>query len=648
MFKLKKQSIYLFIRDNLIKKHMNSLMKKISLSFSFGLLILISIESSAISIDINSKSLVKENELSLGNNSFSDLSVNLMNDVVPADKAFIPKAFAVDSSTINFSIQTLPGYYIYKSKISIDSLNDDVKIGQLNLPKGNIRVDEWLGEQEVYFDEVFGNAYVSRATPEEINLKINLNYQGCKVDGICYMPETRVLTVNLPPPSNNINKTISEQVKLAQIISNSNIWVSIGLFFIAGLGLALTPCVLPMVPILSGIIAGEGNETSAMRGFTLALSYVLGLAFVYTGAGIITAALGLQMQAIFNQPWILILFASLFVILALGMFGLFDLQMPSSIQNKLASISGSQKSGTVIGSFAMGAVSSLIVTACVTPALIAALTVIAQSGDIVRGGIVLFSMSLGMGIPLLIVGATQGKLLPKTGSWMNTVKNIFGFMMLALAIWTLSRILNKQLIMTLWSILIFSMGAFMMGLTSLKTQSSKYKTMGKCSGFLVMIYSLGLLLSSFDGSNSFSRPFSNFLYSEESKFERSTHDLPFQKIKSVDDLEKEIKIANKLGKNVILDFYADWCVSCVEMEKYTFSDKKVQNILSNTVWLQADVTANDKTDQALLKRFGVFGPPTIIFFDINGLQRHGYEIVGFMKAGNFAKHAKEALSITDI
>jgi len=253
-----------------------------------------------------------------------------------------------------------------------------------------------------------------------------------------------------------------------------------------------------------------------------------------------------------------------------------------------------------------------------------------------------------MGIPLLIVGATQGKLLPKTGSWMNTVKNIFGFMMLALAIWTLSRILNKQLIMTLWSILIFSMGAFMMGLTSLKTQSSKYKTMGKCSGFLVMIYSLGLLLSSFDGSNSFSRPFSNFLYSEESKFERSTHDLPFQKIKSVDDLEKEIKIANKLGKNVILDFYADWCVSCVEMEKYTFSDKKVQNILSNTVWLQADVTANDKTDQALLKRFGVFGPPTIIFFDINGLQRHGYEIVGFMKAGNFAKHAKEALSITDI
>ena len=202
---------------------MNSLMKKISLSFSFGLLILISIESSAISIDINSKSLVKENELSLGNNSFSDLSVNLMNDVVPADKAFIPKAFAVDSSTINFSIQTLPGYYIYKSKISIDSLNDDVKIGQLNLPKGNIRVDEWLGEQEVYFDEVFGNAYVSRATPEEINLKINLNYQGCKVDGICYMPETRVLTVNLPPPSNNINKTISEQVKLAQIISNSNI-----------------------------------------------------------------------------------------------------------------------------------------------------------------------------------------------------------------------------------------------------------------------------------------------------------------------------------------------------------------------------------------------------------------------------------------
>ena len=627
---------------------MNFLNKKNFSSLSLSLLVLMSIETNAVSLDANSELPTKENELSFENNSFSNFSENLIENVVPADKAFIPNAFAFDSSTINFSIRTLPGYYLYKSKISINALNDDVKIGQLDLPKGEIRVDEWLGEQEVYFDEVFGSAYISRATPEEFNLKINLNYQGCKVDGICYMPETRVLTVNLPPPSNNINKTISEQVKLAQIISNSNIWISIGLFFIAGLGLALTPCVLPMVPILSGIIAGEGNETSAMRGFTLALSYVLGLAFVYTGAGIITAALGLQMQAIFNQPWILILFASLFVILALGMFGLFDLQMPSSIQNKLASISGSQKSGTVIGSFAMGAISSLIVTACVTPALIAALTVIAQSGDIIRGGIALFSMSLGMGIPLLIVGATQGKLLPKTGSWMNTVKNIFGFMMLAMAIWTLSRILDKQLIMTLSSILIFSMGAFMMGLTSPKTQSRRYRIVGKCFAFLVMIYSLGLLLSSFDGSNSFSKPFNNFLYSKESKFERSTHDLPFQKIKSVDDLDKEIKIANKLGKNVILDFYADWCVSCIEMEKYTFSDKRVQNILSNTVWLQADVTANDKIDQALLKRFGVFGPPTIIFFDINGLQRHGYEIVGFMKADNFAKHAKEALSITDI
>ena len=627
---------------------MKFLNKKHFFSFSFSLLILIFIETNAFSIDIDSKSLTRENELILKNKKFSDLSVNLMKDVLPADKAFIPNAFAVDSSTINFSIRTLPGYYIYKSKISINALNDDVKIGQINLPKGEIRVDEWLGEQEVYFDEVNGNAYVSRATPEEIKLKINLNYQGCKVDGICYMPETRVLTIKLPPPAYNINKTISEQIKLAQIISNSNVWISIGVFFIAGLGLAFTPCVLPMVPILSGIIAGEGNKTNAMRGFMLALSYVLGLALVYTLAGILTAALGLQMQAIFNQPWVLILFAGLFVILALGMFGFFDLQMPSIIQNKLASISGSQKSGTVIGSFAMGALSSLIVTACVTPALIAALTVIAQSGNVLRGGIALFSMSLGMGIPLLIVGATQGKLLPKTGSWMKTVKIIFGFMMLALAIWTLSRIFSEQITMMLWSLLIFLIGGFIGGLNLHKTDSNKYKIMGKCFGFLAMIYSLGLLLSALDGSNSFSRPFNNFLYSEEGKSERPIHDLPFQKIKSVDDLDKEIKVANKLGKNVLLDFYADWCISCIEMEKYTFSDKKVQNILSNTVWLQADVTANDKIDQALLRRFGVFGPPTIIFFDTNGMQRHGYEIVGYMKADDFAKHARKALSITDI
>jgi thiol:disulfide interchange protein DsbD len=326
----------------------------------------------------------------------------------------------VDGNTIEFGIRLLPGYYLYKSKISVVSLNDNAKAGQLDLPKGKLKTDEWLGEQEVYFDEVFGKVAIARATPDAMDLEIELNYQGCKVDGICYLPVSKVLTVSLPEATAttdlskmpDLNKPVSEQARLAQIITGSSIWVAAGLFFLAGLGLAFTPCVLPMVPILSGIIAGEGDNVSPMRGFTLALSYVMGMALVYTAAGIAAAALGLQLQATFNQPWILILFAGLFVVLALGMFGAYDMQMPSGIQSRLSGVSGGQKSGTMIGAFVMGALSSLIVTACVAPALIAALTVIAQTGDMLRGGSALFAMSLGMGAPLLAVGAAQGKLLP--------------------------------------------------------------------------------------------------------------------------------------------------------------------------------------------------------------------------------------------
>ncbi|MDG2107850.1 MAG: protein-disulfide reductase DsbD [Woeseiaceae bacterium] len=587
--------------------------------------------------------------------SFNKLSGNLISDPLPVDEAFIPKAFAIDGNTIKFSIHILPDYYLYQSKISVVSLNKKVKIGQLNLPKGKIKTDEWLGEQEVYFEEVLGHAAIARATPEAMDLKIELNYQGCKVDSICYMPVSKILTINLPESivksdlSKSIiyNEPISEQARLAQIIMESNIWIAAGLFFLAGLGLAFTPCVLPMVPILSGIIAGEGNNVNSMRGFMLALSYVMGIAIVYTVAGIATAALGLQLQASFNQPWILILFAGLFVVLALGMFGVYDLQMPSNIQSKLSNISGSQRSGTMIGAFVMGALSSLIITACVTPALIAALTVIAQTGDILRGGSALFAMSLGMGTPLLAVGATQGKLLPKAGSWMVVVKSVFGFMMLGLAIWMLSRILSGPVSMMLWAILIFIIGIFMGGLTTLTANSKGSQKLAKGFGFLMIIYGIILLIGSLAGGSNPLKPFASINFNDASILEESVHDLPFQHIKSIDDLDREIAVASNDGKSVLLDFYADWCVSCIEMEKYTFSDTIVQSALSNTIWLQADVTANDEIDQILLKRFGVFGPPTIIFFDINGSQRHGYEVIGYMNADAFVEHVRQALSVSD-
>lgn len=587
--------------------------------------------------------------------SLASLSGNSIEDALPADEVFIPNAFAVDGNTIEFGIRLLPDYYLYKSKISVRSLNDNARAGQLDLPKGKVKTDEWLGEQEVYFDEVFGKLAIARATPEAMDLDIELNYQGCKVDGICYLPVSKVLTVSLPAATTTTDLSsipdpslpVSEQARLAQIITGSSIWVAAGLFFLAGLGLAFTPCVLPMVPILSGIIAGDGDNVSSMRGFTLALSYVMGMAIVYTGAGIAAAALGLQLQATFNQPWILVLFAGLFVFLALGMFGAYDLQMPSSIQSKLSGVSGNQKSGTMIGAFVMGALSSLIVTACVAPALIAALTVIAQTGDMLRGGSALFAMSLGMGAPLLAVGAAQGKLLPKAGGWMIAVKNAFGFMMLGLAIWMLSRILPGTLTMLLWAILIFMGGVFLGGLTTLTSESGAKQKLGKGFGFLAIIYGVILLLGSLTGGSNPLQPLASVNVGSSTAVAEAEHELPFQRIKSVDDLDREIAAAASNGKTALLDFYADWCVSCKEMEAYTFVDADVQAALSNTVWLQADVTANDATDKVLLERFGVFGPPTIIFFGSDGEQRHGYEVVGYMKAPDFAKHVRQAFSVSD-
>ncbi|MGI9232242.1 MAG: protein-disulfide reductase DsbD, partial [Woeseiaceae bacterium] len=566
---------------------------------------------------------------------------------------FVPEVFAIDGNKIEVGFRVVPGFYLYRDKIAVRSLSETAKAGRPDFPKGKMKVDEYFGEMEVYLDDVLMPVAIARATPDAMDLELELKYQGCAEGGLCYMPQTRVMTVSLPEAATvsdlstlpASNAPVSEQARLAGIITGSSLWVAAGLFFLAGLGLAFTPCVLPMVPILSGIIAGEGDDVTPMRGFTLAFSYVMGMALVYTGAGIAAAAAGMQLQATFNQPWILILFSGLFVVLALGMFGAYDLQMPSSIQGRLAGVSGNQKSGTMIGAFVMGALSALIVTACVAPALIAALTVMAQTGDMVRSGSALFAMSLGMGAPLLLVGAAQGKLLPKAGPWMVAVKNAFGFMMLGLAIWMLSRILPGTVTMLLWAVLIFMAGVFLGGLTTLNSDSAITQKLGKGFGFLAIIYGVILLLGSLAGGSNPLQPLASIkLGGNGTMVAEEQHALPFQRVKTVDDLDRELAAAASAGKTAFLDFYADWCVSCKEMEAYTFTDDAVQAELSNTVWLQADVTDNDEADQALLNRFGVFGPPTIIFFGTDGRQRSGYEVVGYMKAGDFVEHLQLALA----
>jgi thiol:disulfide interchange protein DsbD len=570
-------------------------------------------------------------------------------EFVPVDEAFKPILIPIDGNTVEVSFEVLEGYYLYKDKISVNALSDNVQLGKLDLPTGKVKFDEFFGESEVYFDDVFATLPLARATPDSMELELEVNFQGCAEGGLCYPPTTRVVSTTLPEATAvtdlaalpDRNQPVSEQGRLAQVITQSSIWVTVGVFFLAGLGLAFTPCVLPMVPILSGIIAGEGDNVSPSRGFFLAFIYVMGMALVYTAAGVAAAAAGLQLQATFNQPWVLILFSGLFVFLAIGMFGAFDLQMPSSIQSRLATVSGNQQSGTAIGAFVMGALSALVVTACVAPALIAALTVMAQSGDMLRGGTALFAMSLGMGAPLLAVGAAQGQLLPKAGPWMVAVKGAFGFMFLGLAVWMLSRILPGGVTLALWAVLVFMAGVFMGGLTSLGPDSSIAQKLGKGFGLLAILYGLLLFLGSLSGGTNPLKPLASVSFGGGMMAIEEEH-LEFQRIKTVADLDREIEAAAAAGKTAMLDFYADWCVSCIEMEEYTFTDAGVQAALADTIVLQADVTANDEQDQELLQRFGVFGPPTIIFFGTDGQQRHGYEVVGFMKAQDFTDHVNQA------
>jgi thiol:disulfide interchange protein DsbD len=577
-------------------------------------------------------------------------------EFLPVDEAFRPRLTAIDGNTVEISIQVAPGYYLYKDKIAAESLSDRVQLGKLDLPAGEMKTDQYFGDMEVYHNDVFATLPLARATPESLDLELDVKYQGCADGGICYMPVTRTLSVSLPAATAVTalsargpggSAPVSEQARLAEIISSAGMWAVVATFFGAGLLLAFTPCVLPMVPILSGIIAGEGDNVSSARGFTLASAYVAGMALIYTGAGIAAAAIGIQLQAVFNQPWVLSLFAGLFVVLALGMFGLFDLQMPSAVQTRLAELSGKQKSGTVIGAFVMGALSSLIVTACVAPPLVATLTVIGQSGDMLRGGAALFSLTLGMGAPLLAVGASAGKLLPRAGPWMVAVKNAFGFMMIGLAIWMLSRILPATLTLALWGVLIFMAGVYLGGLTTLTPPAAAAQKLGKGFGLLGVIYGAVLILGSLAGGSSLLQPLAGLSMGGPAAT-LEARGLHFRRIKTVQDLDAALAASAAEGRSAMLDFYADWCVSCLEMEHYTFTAASVQDALSNTLLLQADVTANDRDDQALLKRFGVFGPPTIIFFGADGVQREGFEVVGFMDAEDFAAHVQRATAADSI
>jgi thiol:disulfide interchange protein DsbD len=435
------------------------------------------------------------------------------------------------------------------------------------------------------------------------------------------------------PAVANRGAYISEQDRLATLIRSGNLFVMLGAFFLAGLVLAFTPCVLPMVPILSGIIAGQGDKVTTRRAFALSLTYVLGMACTYTLAGAVFAAAGKQVQTVFQQPWILALFAALFIALALSMFGAFTLQMPAAIQTRIANVSNRQSAGTFGGVAVMGILSALIVTTCVGPALVGALVVIGQTGQIARGSAALFAMSIGMGTPLLVVGASAGKLLPKAGPWMDTVKKLFGVMMLAVAAWMLARIVPDRFGLLLWAIPAF-VGAWLLWTTVKSSSPGGWLVRG--AGLAAALYGIALIAGAVLGG---SDPFAPI-----PRAAADRHELPFRTIKSVADLEQQVAQARAQGHAVLLDFYADWCVSCKEMERYTFTDDSVQAALNGTVLLRANVTDNDPQDQALLRHFGIFGPPTIAFYGADGQERRNFRVVGYMKAADFATLAHRALT----
>ncbi len=566
---------------------------------------------------------------------------------LPMDQAFVFSASSSSPDRVTLRWDIADGYYLYRDKVKVAIVGENATLGAPQMPEGKRHVDEYFGEQVVYYGQAVANVPLA-AAPGTHELALDVSYMGCADAGLCYPPTTKRVSVALgAAPAEAATSGLaagapmrSEQDLLAERIRSGNLLVVLATFFGAGLLLAFTPCVLPMVPILSGIIVGAGRDRPVSRGraFSLSLAYVMGMAITYTIAGAVFAAAGQQAQAFFQKPWIIVLFAALFVLLALAMFGVFNLQVPAALQARLADASNKQKQGTLLGTAVMGALSSLIVTACVAPPLVAALAVIGQSGDVFRGGAALFALSLGMGVPLLIVGASAGQLLPKAGAWMDAVKAVFGVMLLAVAVWMLSRILPGPLTLALWATLAFISGFCLWTLGSGEVSGTTAVRRGL--GALAIVYGVLMLVGALSGRSDPLQPLAG-LGGGAGHAPAEQH-AEFARIKTIADLEREVAAASAAGTPVMLDFYADWCVSCIEMEKFTFTDPGVQAEFARARLLQADVTANDAEDQALLKHFGILGPPTIVFFDAGGRERPEFRVVGFKKAEEFRPHIAQA------
>ncbi|NND57966.1 MAG: protein-disulfide reductase DsbD [Xanthomonadales bacterium] len=565
--------------------------------------------------------------------------------------------YSADTALVRFTAQ--PGYYLYRDKFEFRVAGDSgFVIRDVELPAGEIKDDPEFGPVAVFFGQVEVPVRFNRPAGGISDIELEADFQGCRDGDICYPPMSRSAVFQMPAAVTAIGPAgafqsgaadpdaagrspVTEQDKLAQLLTSHPIR-AVAAFFVAGLLLAFTPCVFPMVPILSGIIVGQGDRLTTMRAFWLSLVYVLAMAVTYTVAGVLAGLFGQNLQAIFQNPWIISGFVLIFILLALSMFGFYELQLPGRLQTRLVDVSNRQQGGQLWGVAVMGFLSALIVGPCVAPPLMAALIVIGSSGDAVLGGTALFSLAMGMGVPLIIFGVSAGKLVPRAGAWMDAVKAVFGVGLLAIAIWMLERILPGGVIMLLWGGLAIACGIYLGAVERIDPGASGWKRLWKSMGIVLLVLGILEIVGAAAGGDYWLRPLAS-LQSRQAGVVTEAHPA-FKKVKSIQDVEQAALTAAAADKVAMLDFYADWCVECKRMERNTFPDSGVQAIFADFSLLQTDVTANDAVDQELMKSFGVIGPPAILFFDLNGDEMPEFRLVGYFEPEEFSVHLQRVLA----
>jgi thiol:disulfide interchange protein DsbD len=560
---------------------------------------------------------------------------------LPAEQAFGLSVEVCDKNVLLANFKVTPGYYLYRDKLIFSLEGNKAKIARIELPKGDTKNDPNFGQIEVYHQSFQAKIVLEHADLTR-PLTLNASYQGCSDKGLCYPPIEKQIVVELaqfvcnsPAPAVTSSPE-NENTQIAKVFKQGSFWLIITFFFGAGLLLSLTPCVFPMIPILSGIIVGRGHKITHMHAFILSLAYVLGMAITYAVAGVAAGYSGNLLSNALQTPWVLGSFAALFVVLSLAMFGLYELQLPTALQSKLSETSNKLHGGHLSGVFGMGALSAIIMGPCVAAPLAGALLYISQTHDAVLGGVALFVLALGMGVPLLIIGTSAGAILPKAGAWMEAIKRSFGILMLAMAIWIIAPVIPVNAQMLLWAALLIFMAIYLHALDPLPHSAHGVSKFGKGVGILALLLGVAYLIGALSGARDILRPLGNIVRSTVEPLSAPR----FERVKSAAELD--VRIAQANGKTVILDFYADWCVSCKEMERFTFSDAKVQAKLKDAVLLQADVTANSEDDKALLQRFQLFGPPATLFFDRQGKEQGNFRVTGYQDAPQFLQSLKNA------